>query len=141
MSDEQGAAGVDESAPNTAAEREITFRDRVIWVRLPSPEQILVWQRIVRQLQSPDIRGWDSDEVMRALDRARRIIDSIILHRIDVEWLDDLMLDGDLTLEGAAEILQLTIEAFGDGRESSGNRADRRAAKNAKPKKATRRKA
>lgn len=137
MTDEQQASAATETAPDSAAEREITFRDRPIWVHLPTPEQLLVWKRVLRQLQTPG--DLDASQVMQALERARKIIDSVLVNRLDIDWLDDLMLDGDLTLNDAAGILQSTLDAFALQGES--NRADRRAAKSAKPKKVTRRKA
>jgi len=118
-------------------EREVEFQGRMIWVKMPSPEQILVWQRILKRLQSPEQdNNWNGETVMAALERLRKIIDSIILNRVDIEWLDDEMLDGTIGFREAAGLVTLAMKAFGD----SANRADRRAAEK-KPKKATRKKA
>lgn len=116
-------------------EREITFRDRAIWVRMPAPEQILVWKRTLKQLQAADIQGWNGEQVMAALERTRLIIDSVLLHQIDKDWLDDEMLAGTLKLQETSQIILLAVEAFN----APENRADRRAAaKRAPAKKASR---
>jgi len=134
MTEQTEAPEVDVST--MVPEREIEFRGRKIWVRMPKPEQILVWRRTLAQLQGADVDGWSGEKVLAALERARKIIDSVILHSTDKDWLDDLMLDGELDLKETASIVLLTVEAFA----AEANRADRRAA--AKPaKKATRKKA
>jgi hypothetical protein len=120
----------------------ITFKDREIWVRMPSPEQLLVWKRILGQLQRVEVEGWNGEQAMAALERTRRIIDSVLVHRTDVDWLDDEMLDGKVGLMGSAEIINKTVEAFADAaqaeRAEHGTRTERRAAKTTKPKKAAR---
>jgi hypothetical protein len=113
-------------------ERPITFQGREIWVRFPSGEQLTVWQRTLQMLQRADTDGWDGEKVMNAYSRLRRIIDSIILNKIDKDWLDDEWLDGRLDMVQSAQIIQLTLEAFSTD--------DNRAAKRAATKKATRRK-
>lgn len=131
----EAAAEVDEPAER---HREIEFHGRKFWVRMPSPEQLLVWKRTVVQLQDADISSWDGNQVMAALERTRKIIDSVILHQVDKDWLDDEMLDGGLGLKATGAIITLTVEAFG----TDDNREARRAAKKATPgKKAARKRA
>lgn len=115
-------------------ERVITFHGRQLVVRFPTPEQLLVWQRTVKLLQAPETEGWDGEQVLRALERARKIIDSVLTEPRDRDWLDDEMLTNDLSLIDAAGIIQQTIEAFGDGKPAP-------AKKDAPRKRATRRKA
>lgn len=127
------------AAPDVMPEQEIEFAGRTLWVRMPSPEQLLVWKRTLVQLQGADTSGWNGDQVMKALERTRKIIDSVLAHDADKEWLDDEMLDGKLTLMDTAQVIQKTVDAFADAAESEGNRETRRAAKKAAPaKKATR---
>lgn len=120
--EEPGAAGT---------ERSIAFRGREIWVKMPSPEQYLVWQRSVKQLEKLDENDWNAEQAIKALARGRAIIDSVILNNPDKEWIDDEWLEGTFGLIETAQILQLATEAFEEK-----NRAARRAA----PKKAARRK-
>lgn len=127
-----------EATPATP-EREIEFAGRTIWVRMPSPEQLLVWKRTLKQLQSADVQGWNGEQVMKALERTRAIIDSLMVHDTDKEWLDDELLAGTIGLKDTAQIINGTVDAFTLAAQEEGNRADRRAAKKAAPaKKATR---
>lgn len=116
-------------------EREIDFRGRKLWVRLPGPEQLLVWKRTLSKLQNMETSDWTGDQVMAALERTRKIIDSLLINEADKDWLDDQMLESQVGLLETAHIIQLATEAF----QVDGNREQRRAA--AKPKKAARRKA
>lgn len=130
------------AAPEMPPELEITFMGRTLWVRLPKPEQLLVWKRTLRQLQSADVEGWNAEQVMNALERTRRIIDSVLVNEVDVTWLDDQMLDGSVDLKGTSEIIQMTVEAYAEAAErekaENGTRAERRAAKKTTGKKAAR---
>ena len=92
----------------------------------------MVWQRTLRQLQSSEVLSWDGEQVMAALERACKIINSVMVSRVDIDWLDDSMLEGTVDLRGASEIIRRSIEAFGGD-----NREEKRAAKKASRKKAT----
>lgn len=116
-------------------ERLITFRGREIAVRFPTDGQLLVWQRSVQDIERSDSAAWDGEEAMRAMGRAGRIIDSVIVSRSDREWIDDLTLDEGLSLADRAEIIQLTLEAFTDKTDG------KTPAKKAAPAKRARRKA
>lgn len=115
----------------------ITFQGREIYVRMPTPDQLVVWQRTVRMLQREDL-DWTADTVMTALDRSRRIIGSLFVSEKDNDWLDDEMLDGRVGLKDTAQIIQLTVEAFADAAKQGGNRATRRAPAKKAAKKASR---
>jgi hypothetical protein len=142
MTTEQAAApAADEEV--TIPEVEITFQGRSIWTRMPTPEQLLVWDRTVRSLtEAPPDASWTGSQVMKSLDRLRRIVDTILVNRADVEWLDDEFLDGKLTFKDLAPMIALVVDGFADAAEqanATSNRAAKRAA--AKPKKAARKKA
>lgn len=118
----------------------VPFMGREIWVKMPRPEQVLVWQRTVQKLgnSGPDT-SWTGPEVMKALERLRMIIDSILLNRADVEWLDDRFLDGTAGFRELTPFLNDVITAFSKKNEQDApNRETRRATKPAK--KATRKK-
>lgn len=136
--------GTDEAAETAEVmpEQEIEFAGRTLWVKMPSPEQLLVWKRTLRKLQGADVEGWNGEQVMSALERTRAIIDSVLAHEVDKDWLDDEMLAGTIGLKDTAQLIQMTVEAFASAAEAEGNRETRRAAKKAAPaKKATRKKA
>ncbi|AAT36770.1 Pas22 [Actinoplanes phage phiAsp2] len=123
-------------------EQEIEFGGRTLWVKMPSPEQLLVWKRTLRKLQGADVEGWNGEQVMAALERTRSIIDSVLAHEVDKDWLDDEMLAGRVGLKDTAQIINATVDAFATAAEAEGNRETRRAAaKKAPAKKATRKKA
>lgn len=113
------------------AERPIVFQGREMWVRLPSEEQIIVYGRTLDQLRAADTADWDGPQALKLLDRALRIIQTV-LNPADREWIEDRMLDGELKLVEACQIMQLTVDAFTDGKTP---------AKKAAPKRAARRKA
>lgn len=140
---EQEATVAEVAEETPIPELEVPLGDRKIWVRMPSPEQILVWQRTVDNLtKAPVDTSWTGSQVMKTLDRLRRILDSIIVNRADVEWLDDEFLDGRLTFKDMAPYLTRVIDAFADAMEAEtlqpANRAAKRAAKKAPAKKAAR---
>lgn len=126
------------AAPDTVPEQEIEFAGRKLWVKMPSPEQLLVWRRTMKQLQNADTSGWNGEQAMSALERARKIIDSVLANRMDADWLDDEMLAGNISLMDAAKMIQMTVETFVDAAEAEGNRETRRAVKKAPAKKAVR---
>lgn len=121
-------------------EMEIAFLGRQIWVRMPRPEQLLVWRRTLNQLQAVDPKtGWTGESVMVAMERLRKIVDSLLVNKADVAWLDDQFLDGTLTFYELVPLITLTVQSYADAAEAEGNRETRRAAKKASPaKKATR---
>lgn len=140
---EQAAPEADEEV--TIPEVEVQFEGRSIWTRMPSPEQLLVWDRTVRNLtEAPPDESWTGSQVMRSLDRLRRIVDTILVNRADVDWLDDQFLDGKLTFKSLAPFIAKVVDAFADAAEqanATSNRAAKRAAKKAPAKKAARKKA
>jgi hypothetical protein len=127
-----------EATTATVPELELPFHGRTLWVKMPSPEQLLVWKRTLVQLQSADVKGWNGEQVMKALERTRLIVDSLLVHETDKEWLDDEMLAGRLGLMDTAGIINGTVAVFAEAAEQEGNRETRRAAKPVK--KATRKK-
>lgn len=131
----------EEAAAPVSPEVEIDFHGRKIWVRMPSAEQLLVWQRTVKQLGDADKRvDWTASEALTALDRCRRIIDSILVNKADSVWIDDQFLDGELTFKDLMPLITRTVEMFrAAAEEDAPNREARRAAKPAK--KAARKKA
>jgi hypothetical protein len=126
-------APAEQAAPlEIVPEQEIDFRGRNMWVRMPRPEQLLVWKRTLTQLQTVVDGDWTADSVMTALERLRRIIDSVLVNKADVTWLDDQFLDGTLTFQQLTPMITLVVEAFADAAENEGNRETRRAVKPAK---------
>lgn len=125
-----------QTAGAAGAERPIMFRDRELWVKFPTEEQIVVFGRTLRSLQSAEVQNWNGPQVLKALDRVMRIVTSVLVNQVDVDWVEDEMLDGRLKLPEACEITTAAIKAF---EAEPANRAEKRAA--APRKRAARRKA
>lgn len=117
-------------------ERPIMFKGREMYVWMPRPEQLLVWRRTLNKLQNIEDNSWTADEVLMALERTRKIIDSVLVNETDKDWLDEQMLDRKLSLMDTGEIIQLTVKVFADAAQGEGNRQAKRAAKKVAPKKA-----
>jgi hypothetical protein len=133
-----------EEAALAVPEVPVMFLGREIYARMPTPEQLLVWQRTVKRLQeAPTNASWTGSEVMTALERLLKIINSLMANKTDVEWLDDQFLTGGVNFRTLTPFITLVIEAFAKvAEEEEGNREDRRtAAKKTPAKKAARKKA
>lgn len=96
--------------PKTAT---IPFHGRRIKIKVPEPEQVMVWKRIVSRLSdmSGDA-GMTGEAAIVALERARKIIDSLIFNREDIDWLDDQMLEGSIDLEEAFKFVTKAAKVF-----------------------------
>lgn len=135
MTTEQEAAPPEEGP----LELPVMLGDREIYTRMPTPEQLLVWQRTVARLSNvPDDASWTGSEVMKALERLRKIVDTMMVNKADIEWMDDQFLDGALTFQTLSPFITSTAQAFQNYADTNGNREERRAAKKAPAKKATR---
>jgi hypothetical protein len=124
----------EEEAPViTAGEsREVNFRGHKFTAYAPQPEQILVWQRTLDRLSQANTATWKGKDALAALDRIRKILDSLLSPE-DIDWLDDQMLQRDpetrmprFTLENAHELMMEIINAF-----RANNREERREAERA----------
>lgn len=87
---------------------------RKMTVRMPGPEQLAVWQRTAKRMAGVDPDSVDGTTAMKLLDRGLRFIQSVLVHEADRDWLEDQLLDGNLTLEEAARIVTLAMDAFAD---------------------------
>lgn len=134
-----------EGAEEAPPELPVMLLDREIFCRMPTPEQLLVWQRTVDRLtQAPVDASWTGSEVMAALERLRKIVDTLMVNRADRDWLDDQFLEQTIDFRGLAPFITNVTTAFQEFAaaqvQEHGTRAEKRAA--AKPtKKAARKKA
>lgn len=112
----------------------IPFKGRTIHMKMPSPEQLLVWQRTMRQFEAMDTSAMNGHQALNAIDRCVRIVTSLFALPKDREWLDDALLDEEVKLNDLLPLMSDTVTAFGEAAAESGNREERRAA----AKKATR---
>ena len=121
----------------------VTFAGREIFVRMPTPEQLLVWERTVKRLtEAPPDESWNGSAVLASLERLRKIVDSIFVNRTDIDWLDDQFLDRKLDFKALVPFITLVVDAFADAAEEAApNREAKRAIKKTAAKKAARKKA
>ena len=106
-------------------EREVKFNGRTFHAKMPKPEQILIWKRTLDSLSNEDVSSWNGHQVMAALDRYRKIVDSLI-SPVDIEWLDDQMLMGRFTIKDGQELMMMILKTY---ERDPANREERRAIK------------
>lgn len=118
--------------PVVSPELSIEFHGREIFVKMPRPEQLLVWQRTVTMLTNlqGNAASWTGAEVMAALERCRKIIDSIVVNNADIVWIDDQFLDGALEFKDLLPFITRVVERFAAAAEENApNREAKRAVK------------
>jgi 1-deoxy-D-xylulose 5-phosphate reductoisomerase len=131
-----------EEAAETALELPVMLAGREVYVRMPEPEQLLVWQRTVHRLtEAPVDASWTGSQVMTALERLRKIVDNLFANVADRDWLDELFLDKKIRFQDLAPFITDVTTAFQKYADAQGNRETRRATKKAPAKKAARKKA
>jgi hypothetical protein len=120
-----------EEAPAVVEElKTVTFQGREIKVKLPTPEQLLAWERLLAKLEKVSKEAATVDSLKTILNRVTRIIDSVVVSEDDREWLEDGRMDGTVTIENASTIVLDALKAYEeDGQTPAGpmNRAARRA--------------
>lgn len=109
----------------------IVFRGRTMAVRRPEAEQIAVWKRIADRAAAfrdesdtpklcPECKGSGCETchntgsahtttVLKMFDRALKIINSVLVDEADRDWIEDQLLEGQVDLQGAAEIVSLAV--------------------------------
>lgn len=131
-----------EASEDTPMELSVMLQDREVYVRMPTPEQLLVWQRTIKKLaDAPIDASWTGSEVMQSLERLRKIVDSLMVNKADVEWLDDQFLDGTLTFQKMAPFITDIVTTFERAATDQIQETGTRAEKRAKPAKKASRKA
>jgi hypothetical protein len=109
----------------------IPFHGRNILVSTPTGEQLVIYRRISLQFQALEAQqnrdgGISGEDALRHMDRATRLIQSVMVNTYDREWLEDEMLMGNITLEKAADILTEAFAALKKSAAQQGNRQARR---------------
>jgi hypothetical protein len=117
---------------------------RHMQVRIPSPEQLAVWQSIgetftrlgaewehqsaaVAHLpaDAPEVVGMrtvQSRQAIRGINRSIKLIKSVLINEIDHEWVDDAVMDG-ATIEQMLGIVSKAVDAMRARAVNSGNTA------------------
>lgn len=113
----------------------IEFLGRTMRVKMVAPEQLVVWRRLANRLQGAEgaaemdetprdgetreqARARVSDYGMTQLDRMLKVVGSVLLDRVDRDWVEDQLLEGTVRLTttgdipGVADIISLTVDHF-----------------------------
>lgn len=96
---------------NQTTGRTIEFLGRTIAVDLPDAGQLVVWQKILDQIQN-EADTKDSQRVMILARRGMKIVESIMPRKEDHEWIDDALLDKRADLRKVLDIIVLAVRAY-----------------------------
>lgn len=113
-----------------SSEKTVTFQGRVMAVKLPTGEQLAAWQRIITRLEDAKAEDMSAAQALKLLDRAARIIDSVLVDEADIDWLEDGRIDGTVQTQEALSIVVDAVKSFGD--DMPGTTAPNRAARRRK---------
>jgi len=89
---------------------------RPVEVRKPTNGALVVLARTFRGL--PKIENVDEltdelrDKLVRNLGTLGKVVDGMIVQEVDKDWLDDAMIDGDVTAEEVFEMIRAAGEKF-----------------------------
>lgn len=127
--DEAAAGGVVEETP-------IVWHGRSIRVRLPTIEQLTMYDRLSKKFAKlaeegakPGAAPMSMQDAVHNYDRAVKLITSVIVDRADIEFLEDLLLEREVDLAEAGTLLKQAFDRLGEANDEAKNRADRRAAR------------
>lgn len=125
--------------PDPDATAETVFKGRTVVVKLPTSEQLAIYRRMSLEFQQLAKDGgaekMELDAALRHLDRATRLIQSILRDDVDRDWIEDMLLDGKVTLEECTGLLTDAFRRLNDRaieQQDDQNRAARRAGSRAR---------
>jgi hypothetical protein len=104
------------------ASRTVTFMDRRIEVKAPTPETLATWGRDIQRFMDNDKKAAHTDVEAYAdlMDQLWDKLFSIVVHDEDVEWLRQGIRKNDVSILTAHQIMSDAMQAYE-------NRAARRA--------------
>lgn len=132
------AAAVEEPAAATEAQpeemtAEVEFLNRKVLVRLPTDEQLVMYRRLSVQFQDLTADGaadnLTTEQALRELDRAIRLVQSVLVHDRDKERIEEDLLEGKVTLAQCTGLLKQAFQKLNEKHEemaAGDNRAARR---------------
>lgn len=125
----------DAPVPEANTTAELDFHGRLVTVKMPTSEQLVMYRRLSREFQDLARNGADKipmDQALRQLDRAIRLIQSVLADQDDKDWVEEQLLEGNLQLSDCTGLLtdafaRLRVAAEEQAATDS-NRAERRSA-------------
>jgi hypothetical protein len=106
---------VDTGTATIVETRPITFTGRTMKVREPTPEQIIVWNLLRRQVRDMEAAGDTPERNRLALDvltTGTEILQGLMVDQDDQGWLLTQFARARLTLQEAMGIMSATVDAF-----------------------------
>lgn len=104
-------AGRPPAAPNETTGKTVKFVGRDLVVDMPDAGQLLIWRKIVRQIQNEQGTK-DGERAFVLMERGLKIVESILPRAEDREFIDDVMLDKRADLQAVVGIIILAIKAY-----------------------------
>lgn len=118
--DQVGPPADGDPAATEMPETDVEWNGRTWHVRLPSLEQLTIYRRLNRQFQElgeaqrrEGAEPLSLEQATKYFDRALKLITSILVNPDDIEWLEDAMLEGKLTLTKASGLMKAAFDALG----------------------------
>lgn len=91
---------------------------REIEMRMPTQDQLMMWNRTIRKGERALEESGDATAALNYLGKIRDIVDSLIVSEDDVDWLDELMVAGKLSVEDASKLVVQASEKLAGGKKA-----------------------
>jgi hypothetical protein len=98
----------------------VPLGDREVEMRRPTDGALVVLSRVFRGLPTSEVDGdglseEQRDRLIRNLGMLGKIVEGMIVQPADKDWLDDAMIDGDVTAEEVFNSIRIAGEKLNDG--------------------------
>ena len=106
---------------------EVEFMGRTIEVRMPDIDQITIIRRLETTFNNASkATDMDADQALRLMSRALKAVTSVIVDQEDIDFIEDLVLGGDVKIVDTLPILHKAMNKLKEANQDAGNRATRR---------------
>lgn len=110
----------------------VDFKGRRIEVQAPSVEQIVVIKRLQKRFTDAAAESsMTAERAISMMNRALTAILSIVVNQVDKDFVEDLWLDREITMEETLPLLTKAMKCLEAANADQQNRATRRAAERA----------
>lgn len=107
-----------------------TLLGRKVTIKHPGSMQLAAWNRTIKRFEpfteddkTGELSEEEREEFMTLLDRMYRMVMSILADEKDKDWLDDQMLDGNVTDESLKDFLKTAFKGLQDDAEDPAKKA------------------
>jgi hypothetical protein len=120
MTEEKPEPAADEAEPK---KRFITVRGNQVEIGASTPAQLAMLNLTASRMARLDPNKTSNQEALRTYEKVIQIVTSIMVDRTDRDWIEDLLITKEMSLEEATEVLAQATAEWG----KEGNREQRRA--------------